>query len=217
MSKLTSAEMSDPMSEPLTLYTNPMSRGRIARWMLEEVGEPYDVNYLDYGAAMKSDAFLAINPLGKVPTLQHGDRVITEGAAICAYLADAFPAAGLAPPLNARADYYRWMFFSAGPLEAGLINAALGVVVPDEKLSMAGYGEVATMLDMLEAVCARQPFLAGDEFTAADVSAGSQIGWGMQFGTVEKRAAFEAYWARVSSRPAYVRANALDDAAMKPS
>lgn len=208
--------MSELMSEPLTLYTNPMSRGRIARWMLEEIGEPYAVNYLDYGADMKSETFLAINPLGKVPVLQHGDRVVTEGAAICAYLADAFPAAGLAPPLYARADYYRWMFFSAGPLEAGLINAALGVEVPDEKLGMAGYGEVATMLDMLEAVCERQAFLAGDEFTAADVSAGSQIGFGMQFGTVEKRAAFEAYWARITARPAHARANSLDDAAMAP-
>lgn len=205
------------MSDTLKLFTNPMSRGRIARWMLEETGQPYEVEVLDYGSSMKGEAFLAINPLGKVPTLQHGDQVVTEGAAICAYLADAFPDAGLAPPPAARADYYRWMFFSAGPLEAGIINATLGVVVPDDKRAMAGYGDVPVMLDMLEQACSRHPYLAGDSFSAADVSAGSQIGWGMQFGTVEKRPAFEDYWARISTREAYARANALDDAAMSPA
>ena len=203
------------MSETLTLYTNPMSRGRIARWMLEEIGEPYETELLGYGESMKAPAYLAINPLGKVPAIVHGERVVTENAAICAYLADAFPAAGLAPAAGDRADYYRWLFFAAGPLEAALVNRTLGVEVPAERRGMVGYGEVATLLDMLETACTRHPYLAGERFTAVDVSAGSQIGWGLQFGTIERRAAFEDYWARVSDRDAYRRANALDDEAMR--
>src|SRR5271154_4323343 len=121
------------MAEALVLYTNPRSRGRIARWMLEEVGQPYRTEVLDYGTTMKAPAYLAINPMGKVPALTHGDAVVTEAAAICAYLADAFPQAGLAPapgtPL--RAPYYRWMFFAAGPVEAAVSNKALGFVVPE--------------------------------------------------------------------------------------
>lgn len=202
------------MSDALTLYTNPMSRGRTARWMLEEVGEPHAVRTLEYGTSMKAAEYLAVNPLGKVPALVHGERTVTEGAAICAYLADAFPAAGLAPPPAERADYYRWLFFCAGPLEAALVNRALGVEVPDEKRGMVGYGDVATLLDMLEAACERHAYLAGDAFSAADVSAGSQIGWGLQFGTVGKRPAFVDYWERISAREAYLRAKALDDAAM---
>ena len=108
------------MADELILYTNPMSRGRIARWMLEEVGQPYKTEVLDYASTMKGPAYLAINPMGKVPALRHGDAVVTETAAICAYLADAFPQAGLAPPPGhrLRAPYYRWLFFTAGPFEA---------------------------------------------------------------------------------------------------
>ena len=202
------------MGETLTLYTNPMSRGRIARWMLEELGEPYETRQLAYGESMKAPAYLAINPLGKVPAIVHGERVVTEGAAICAYLADAFPAAGLAPAPDARADYYRWLFFSAGPLEAALMNRGLGFEVPPEKRGTVGYGEIGTLLDMLEGACTRHPWLAGDAFSAADVSAGSQIGFGLQFGTIEKRPAFVDYWARASDREAYRRASEIDDAAL---
>jgi len=203
------------MADDPLLYTNPMSRGRVARWMLEEIGEPYAVELLGYGDSMKAPAYLAVNPLGKVPALVHRERVVTEGAAICAYLADAFPKAGLAPDPADRADYYRWLFFAAGPLEAALVNGALGVEVPDDKRGMVGYGDVATLLDMLEAACEKHPYLAGESFSAADVSAGSQIGGGLQFATVERRPAFEDYWARVSAREAYGRARALDDAAMQ--
>jgi len=203
------------MSETLTLYTNPMSRGRIARWMLEEIGEPYETTMLDYGGSMKAAEYLSINPLGKVPALVHGERVLTETTAICAYLADAFPAAGLAPDLADRADYYRWMFFSAGPLESALMNRGMGVEVPEDKRGVVGYGDIATLLDMLESACTRHAFLAGASFSAADVSVGSQIGFGLQFGTIEKRPAFEDYWARVSGREAYRKASAIDDAALQ--
>jgi glutathione S-transferase len=202
------------MADELVLYTNPQSRGRIARWMLEEVGEPYKVEVLDYASTMKGPAYLAINPMGKVPALRHGDAVVTESAAICAYLADAFPQAGLAPPptSKARAPYYRWLFFGAGPLEAAVSNKALGFVVPAERERMIGYGTYATALNALEAAVSQSDYLAGDTFSAADVYVGSHIGFGMMFGTLERRPAFEQYLKRVSSRPAWKRANELDEA-----
>jgi glutathione S-transferase len=202
------------MADELILYTNPMSRGRIARWMLEEVGQPYKTEVLDYASTMKAPAYLAINPMGKVPALRHGDAVVTETAAICAYLADAFPQAGLAPPPGhrLRAPYYRWLFFTAGPFEAASSNKALGFVVPAERERMIGYGNIGQVLQALEDAVSRSPYLAGDSFTAADLYVGSQIGFGMMFGTIEKRTAFEQYWQRLSSRPACIRAKELDDA-----
>jgi glutathione S-transferase len=127
------------MPEELVFYTNPMSRGRIIRWMLEEVGQPYRTEVLDY-ASMKTPVYLAVNPMGKVPAIRHGATIVTECAAICAYLADAFPQAGLAPPLAHRGAYYRWLFYAAGPVEAAVTNKALGFVVPPGKEMMAGYG-----------------------------------------------------------------------------
>ncbi len=199
------------MTQDIVLYTNPMSRGRIARWMLEEVGAPYRTVILEYGADMKSPEYLAVNPMGKVPALQHGSAIITECAAICAYLADAFPDSGLAPPLTERAAYYRWLFFVAGPLESALNNKALAVEVPVERERMVGYGKLATVVDTLEAAVQERPFIAGDTFSAADVYVGSHVGWGLQFGTLDKRPAFEDYWSRISGRDALQRANALDD------
>jgi glutathione S-transferase len=199
------------MSKNLIFYTNPMSRGRIVRWMLEEVGQPYETVVLDYASGMKGADYLAINPMGKVPAIKHGDTVVTEGAAICAYLADAFPQAGLAPPLSDRGDYYRWLFFGAGPVEAAVTARSLGFEPKPEQKRMAGFGSLEDTLNTLEHAVTGNQFLAGDRFSAADVYTGSQIGWGMQFGSIEKRPAFTAYWDRVSSRPAAVRAREIDD------
>lgn len=201
------------MTDELVFYTNPQSRGRIVRWMLEEVGRPYRSEILDYATTMKAPEYLAMNPMGKVPALRHGETVVTEVAAICAYLADAFPDAGLAPPPTdrLRAPYYRWLFFAAGPLEAAASNKALGFVVPPEREPMIGYGTYARVMDTLESALAHREFLVGDGFSAADVYLGSHLGFGMQFGTVEKRPVFEAYWTRISSRPAAVKARAIDD------
>ena len=196
----------------LVFYTNPMSRGRIARWMLEETGADYETVVLDYGPAMKVPDYLAVNPMGKVPAIRHGETVITECAAICAYLADAFPEAGLAPPPAARGAYYRWLFFTAGPLEAAMVNRALGVEVSGEQEMMVGYGNYQAVMDTLERAVAGGGYLAGDRFSAADVYVGSHVGWGMQTGSVERRPAFEAYWARVSDRDACRRAVEIDDA-----
>lgn len=200
------------MADDLILYTHPHSRGRIARWMLEEVGAPYETALLGYGASMKAPEYLAVNPLGKVPAIRHGESVVTECAAICAYLADAFPEAGLAPPPEARGAYYRWLFFASGPLEAAITNASLGVEVPAERVGMVGYAPLPLLLDALEGALG-EGFVAGPRFTAADVYVGSQVGWGMQFGTVEPRPAFRAYWERLAGRPARARAEAIDDAA----
>ena len=202
------------MTAKLTFYTNPMSRRRIARWMLEETGAPYETEYLSFGGTMKSADYKAVNPMGKVPAIRHGDTVVTECAAICAYLADVFPEAGLAPPTDKRGSYYRWMFFAAGPLEMAVVNNALGFQIPEDKLRMAGCGRISDVMETLEAAVSASPYIAGDRFSAADVYVGSHIGWGIGFGTIEKRPAFLDYWGRVSEREAYKRANALDDAQM---
>jgi glutathione S-transferase len=200
------------MTDDLILYTNPQSRGRTARWMLEETGRPYRAEIVDY-ARMKSPDYLAINPMGKVPALRHGETLVTEAAAICAYLADAFPEAGLAPPHGSRlrGPYYRWMFFAAGPLEASITDKALGVEIRPEQVRLVGYGTREQTLAALEDELKRSEYLAGDRFTAADVYVGSHVGFGLMFGTIDKRPAFERYWARLSARPAAQRARETDD------
>lgn len=198
------------MAEELIFYTNPMSRGRIVRWMLEETGCAYRTKVLSFGTEMKFPGYLAVNPMGKVPAILHKGTVVTEAAAICAYLADAFPDAGLAPPPEDRGAYYRWMFFAAGPLEAALSNRALGFEVPAERQRMIGYGSVEDAIDTLEYAVSQSEYIAGERFTAADVYVGSQVGWGLMFGTLEKRPAFEAYMERIGGRPAAIRANELD-------
>ncbi len=202
------------MSDELTFYTNPMSRGRIVRWMLEEVGRPYRAEIVEFGASMKAPAYREINPMGKVPAVAHGGAVVTECGAICAYLADAFPDSGLAPPPGdkARAAYYRWMFFGAGPVEAATTNNALGFVPPEDKSRMVGYGCFGDVLDGLEYAVTQHEYLVGDRFSAADVYLGSQIGFGLMFGSLEKRPAFSAYYERICQRPAAARAREIDDA-----
>ena len=205
------------MSDELVFYTNPQSRGRLVRWMLEEVGRPYRTEVLDYASSMKAPAYLAINPMGKVPAITHGDAVVTECAAICAYLADAFPQAKLAPPPGdrLRAPYYRWLFFTAGPIEFAVSNRALGFAVPAERERMMGYGNVEQALKTLEMAIERSPYIAGDSFTAADVYVGSHLNFNMMFGTIDKRPAFASYVARLTARPAFARARQLDDALMQ--
>lgn len=204
------------MANEIVFYTNPMSRGRIVRWMLEEVGQPYRTEVLDYGTTMKAPAYLAINPMGKVPAIRHGEAVVTEAAAICAYLADAFPEAGLAPAPGTReaASYYRWMFFGAGPVEAAVTNRSMGFEVPADRRAMMGYGCFEDVMNAIEYAVTQSDYVAGDRFTAADVYFGAQVGWGLQFGTIEKRPAFERYWQRLAGRAAKARADELDNALM---
>lgn len=193
----------------LTLYTNPMSRGRIARWMLEEIGAPYSVQILDYGTTMKAPEYLAINPMGKVPALVHDGQLITETAAICLYLADAFPDAGLIG--QDRAAYFRWILFAAGPLEAAVTNNALGFVPPAERARMVGYGSFESAVATLQ-LAVTDSYIAGETFSAADVYVGCQIGWGLQFGSIPDSPILRSYWDRIKDRPARLRAEAADDA-----
>lgn len=152
--------------------------------------------------------------MGKVPAIRHGDVVVTEAAAICAYLADAFPEAGLAPAPGdrLRGPYYRWMFFAAGPLEAAVTNRTFGFEPPPERRGMVGYGSFVDVMDTLESAVAGREYIAGDRFTAADVYVGSHIGWGLQFGSIDRRPAFERYWELIGARPALPRAREIDDA-----
>ncbi|MCY3810672.1 MAG: glutathione S-transferase family protein [Gammaproteobacteria bacterium] len=201
------------MPNELTLYTNPMSRGRIARWMLEETGASYDVEVLTFDDSIRSAAYRAVNPMAKVPAIRHGDVVVTEAAAICAYLADAFPDAGLAPPVRSRGTYYRWLFFGAGPFEAATVNKMIGVEVTPEQQGMVGYGTLERVLDALEGVLEANTYVAGEAFSAADVYVGANLNWGVNMmRTIEGRPAFARYLGLLGERPALTRANALDDA-----
>ncbi len=173
------------MTDKIQFYTNPMSRGQIVRWMLEEIGEPYETHILDYASGMKTPDYLAINPMGKVPAIAHGGSIVTECAAICAYLADAFPAAGLAPTDEERADYYRWFFFAAGPVEAAVTNKAAGFEILPERERMFGYGNYDRTVEVLTAAVTGRDYVTGNRFTAVDVYlGGAQVLFGTLFGTI---------------------------------
>lgn len=201
------------MTLPLTFYTHPMSRGRVARWMLEETGLPYDTVLLDYGTTMKAPEYRAINPMGKVPAIRHGDTVVTENAAICLYLADLVPDQHLAPPVGsaARGPYYRWISFM-GPLEQLMTAKASGAALPEP--GMAGFGTEYDLLNTLEAALQGRDHLAGDRFTAADLLVSAYVGWYLQFKLLPARPAFERFAALHAQRPAARRAAQIDDQAL---
>lgn len=202
------------MSENIIFYTNPNSRGRIVRWLLEELGVKYDTQLLDYNTSMKSAEYKSINPMGKVPAISHNGNIITECAAICTYLADEISISGLAPQIGTpqRAKYLRAMFFAAGPIEAAVSDKYLGIEIKDAQKAMVGYGCFEDMLDGAEALIGEGPYICGDEFSAADIYFGSQIAWGLQFNLMPKRKSFEKYVELIISRPAYIRAREIDDA-----
>lgn len=195
------------MTDIISLYTNPFSRGRIAHWMLEEVGAPYHVELLDFDSKEhKSPTYLTLNPMGKVPAIVHRGVVVTEAAAICAYLADAFPVAKLAPLPSepARGTYFRWLFFAAANIEAAAMDKQ-SPRVSEVRTSALGYGTYEDVIKALENAIAPGPYVLGDRFSAADVYLGSQIGWGLMTKTIEPRPTFADYVGRISKRPAYVR------------
>ena len=196
----------------LTLYTHPMSRGRVARWMLEETGLPYTAEILEYGTTMKAPEYLAINPMGKVPAIRHGDTVVTENAAIALYLADLVPDKNLAPPVGSaeRGPYYRWISFM-GPLEQAMMSK-LGGVTP-EPMS-AGFGSVEDVTNALDDVIGDRDFIVGDHFTMADLLVSAYIGWYLQFKLLDPRESFVRFARLHAQRPAALRANEIDDALM---
>jgi glutathione S-transferase len=194
------------MSDRITFYHNPMSRGRIVHWMLEEAGATYDIKLLDLEKhEQKSPEYLAINPMGKVPAIVHRGIAITEAAAICAYLADAFPQAGLAPAVDdpARGTYYRWFFFAASCLEAAATDKAFARELPRE--SMLGYGNYENVMAAIEKAVTPGPFVLGERFSAADVYLGAQVSWGLMMKSIEPRPALQSYAERCTARPAYQR------------
>jgi glutathione S-transferase len=215
----------------MTFYTNPNSRGRMVRWMLEEIGCAYETVIMDYQAISQADRwggaalaaptvadaddsrvgfFCDVNPMGKIPALVHNGQTVTETAAICAYLADAFPEAGLAPAAVDRAAYYRWLFFAAGPLEQAVTNHRAGFNPKPEQEFFFGYGSYERTVDQLERAVLAHPFIAGEHFTAADVYVGYHIGWGLGLQTLPPRAAFIAYVEKLTRRDAFKRAVAKD-------
>ncbi|WP_430428764.1 glutathione S-transferase family protein [Parasphingorhabdus sp.] len=195
----------------LKFYTNPMSRGQIARWALHEAGAEYEQVLLDYATSMKAEEYLKINPVGKVPAIVHDGNVVTEGAAICAYLADSFPEARLAPKADERANYYRWLFYAAGPLEAAITNRSMGFEVAPDKEMTAGYGNYDRVVDVLDGKFQTDDYVCGSRFTMADVYVGAQLVWGTQFGTLPSRDSFVAYAKRMTERDAHRSAKAIDD------
>ena len=195
------------MSEPLVFYSSPMSRGRIVHWMLEEVGVPYRFEVVNLESQdQKKPDFLAVNPMGKVPAIVHRGTVVTECGAICAYLADAFPAARLAPPVDSplRGTYYRWLFFGGTCVEAAVIDRMLSRP-PASRPGALGYGSYDDTVATLEKALTPGPYILGAQFSAADVYVGSQIGFGMMMKALEPRPAFKDYLDRLQERPAYKR------------
>ena len=196
----------------LTLYHAAPSRSSITRWMLEEVGEPYDIHLLNLGTGdNRKPDYLAINPMGKVPTLKHGDTVITEAAAICAYLADEFPRAKLNVPIGTprRGVYLKWLFFGPSCIEAAIMDRTFPRKEEARRAAL-GYGDCDTAMDVTAKAVAKGPYLMGDQFTAADVIIGSTLRWGMMFKMVPERPEFTAYTNRLATRPALQRAEAKD-------
>ena len=196
----------------LTLYHASPSRSSIVLWMLEELGQPYDIKLisLSKGDNMKPD-YLAINPMGKVPALKQGDTVITEAAAICTYLADEFPQAKLNVPVGApgRGAYLKWLFFGPSCIEPAVIDRA-APRKEEARRGMLGYGDFDTVMNVTAKAVEKGPWLMGEQFTAADVIVGSGIRWGMMFKMLPERKEFTDYAARIAARPAAQRAQAKD-------
>lgn len=197
--------------QDLVFYHAPPSRSSIVLWMLEELGAPYKMEVLSLKkGTQKSPEYLAINPMGKVPAIKHGGTVVTEAGAICCYLADAFPAAGLAPAIGdtARGAYLRWLFFSPSCIEPAMADKAFQR--PPVPANTAGHGDFDTVMDTVSQAVSQGDYLLGDRFSAADVVLGSTLRFGMMFGVIPRRPEFEAYAGRLASRPALQRAEARD-------
>jgi glutathione S-transferase len=197
----------------LTLYHAAPSRSSIVHWMLEELREPYDIHLVSFKKGEnRQPAYLAINPMGKLPALRHGDVVITEAAAICTYLADEFPRAGLNVPIGdpRRGIYLKWLFFGPSCVEPAVTERAFPRKDPPSRGTL-GFGDYDTVMDVLaKGVGAANPYLMGEPFTAADVIIGSGLRWGMAFKLIPERPEFAAYVARLNARPALQRATERD-------
>jgi glutathione S-transferase len=200
-----------------TFFFNPMSRAQIARWALHEAGADYEPVFVAWDA--KPQALLDANPMGKLPTIvhhhadQHGghDHVVSEAAAVCHYLAE-MSAPELLPTEHEKADYFRMLFFAAGPLEQAVTNKAFGWN-PDEKQEMSvGFGSYDRTIGTLDGWFAGRDYVCGGRFTMADVYVGSAVDWGLQFGTIPASDSLTAYAERLRAREAYQAGKAIDNA-----
>lgn len=205
------------MTDDVIFYHNPRSRSAMARWMLEEVGAPYRIVDMPWETqATRQPDFLAVNPMGKLPTIQHRGVTVTETAAIVAYLADAFPEAGLAPPAGSpeRGAYYRWLFFAAGCVEPAMLDAMTKRPAPENKVA-AGYGSYDDVLATLKGLLSSRDYVATDRFTAADLYLGAELNFMGMFNApgIKGDPVFDAYVARCTDRPAYRRANEIEEPA----
>ncbi|MGY3442215.1 glutathione S-transferase family protein [Bradyrhizobium sp. USDA 4473] len=195
----------------VTLYYSPQSRATGTRVLLEELGAPYDLHILNMKAAeQRKAAYLAINPLGKVPAIRHGDALVTEQVAIFIYLADLFPQAGLTPALHdpRRGPYLRWIAYYGSSFEPAVIDHFMKR--EPAPITQSPYADYDTMLGALEAQLAKGPYLLGDQTTAADILWGIALSWTMTFGIVPKRDVFVRYVERITARPAFQRITAAD-------
>ncbi len=197
-----------------TFFTNPMSRGQIGRFALHEVNADYEQVLVDWRD--KPTALLAANPMGKVPTIIHhapdGDRVVSEAAAVCLYLAQMHPEAGLLPTESESADYLRWTFFAAGPIDQCITSRALKFEPSPEQEGMAGFGSVERTMNTLDQFLTGRTWVCGEHFTMADVYVGSSVDWGLTFGILPPLESLVAYAERIQARPAYKAAKAIDNA-----
>lgn len=209
---------STPSQPAITLYSHRQSRGRSVLWLLEELGVDYTVHWLNFGSEMQTPAFLAINPMGKIPALTHGDSVITETPAILTYLADTFADRGMIPAANdaARAAFYRWLFFAAGPLEAATTATFLGWQIPERTpkgtsgAGFVGFGSMARTLEVLAQHLSQHLYVCGTHMTAADIYLASQLSLGMHYTqSYPASTVFVDYLTRLHARPAYLRAAAI--------
>ena len=195
-----------------TFFFNPMSRAQIARWALHETGADYEAVRVDW--ADKPAALLAANPMGKLPTIihHHGghDHVVSEAAAVCHYLAE-MSAPELLPREHEKADYFRWLFFAAGPFEQATTAKAMNWPEGDKQV-MLGFGSYDRVVDTVEGWFAGHDFVCGSRFTMADVYVGSAVDWGLQFGTIPTRGSLTAYAERIRQREAYQAGKAIDNA-----
>lgn len=195
----------------LTLYHAPQSRAIIAQWMLEELGVPYEMQLLNLKKnEHKQPDYLAVNPLGKVPAIVHDGVAVTEAAAICTYLADAFPDKNLAIPVGdrRRGPYLKWLFFGPSCLEPAVIDRVFKR--PPVNPMSAGWGDLDQMLDLVAKAVAPGPYLFGNQFTAADIVIGSQLQWGTMIKAIPERADLGVYIKTLMARPALQRVYAKD-------
>ena len=197
------------MQNKLVLYTNHISRGNIVQWVLEEIGLNYTIEYIEYGEQMQSKEYTQINPMAQVPSIVHNGITITETPAICAYLADMFPEANLAPQINKRGEYYRWLFFTAGPLEMMRRKDVLHPYNPKNKNKLIEDLHFELIPKILLETLNHNNYIIGDQFTVADIYIGSRLRFLIKLGVIKSNDIFEDYWHRISNRPAYITSHVL--------